>query len=341
LKAGNTACFFYFIGVFMNRRSLVVRALFFAAAAMPGMHAFSADAKPIRIIVPFAPGGTTDIIARLIAVPLSARLGQPVIVENRPGAGGSIGTAEVARAAPDGLTLGIATVSGLATNPVTSKVGYDPLTDFTPITNIAATPNVIAVHPSFPARDFATFLKVLKANPGKYSYATSGAGSVGNLQMELLKQLTNTKIVHIPYTGAGPALQGVVSGQGPEIIFDQFPSIRTQIFAGKLIPIAIASTKRLPMPLDMPTLAELGFEQANRSAFYGLVGPAGMSKEAVKKLSDAMESVLMTDFSTRLKIVDTGSVVVGNTPAQFKDQLKSEFDVYAKLVKSLTLKIDN
>lgn len=323
----------------MNRRSLILSSI---AASLGAINppAFAADAKPIRIIVPFAPGGTTDIIARLIAVPLSARLAQPVIVDNRPGAGGSVGTAEIARAAPDGLTLGVATVSGFATNPVTSKVSYNPLADFTPITNIASTPNVIAVHPDFPARDFATFLKVLRANPGKYSYATSGVGSVGNLQMELLKQLTNTKILHIPYSGAAPALQGVVSGQGAQIIFDQFPSIRSQIFAGKLIPIAVASTKRLPQPLDLPTLGEMGFEQANRMAFYGLVGPAGMNKNMLKKISEAMGSVLLTDFATRLKIVDTGSIVVGNTPEQFAAQIKTEFDTYRELVKTLGLKIN-
>lgn len=323
----------------MNRRSLILSSIA-ASIASINIPGFAADAKPIRIIVPFAPGGTTDIIARLVAVPLSARLGQPVIVDNRPGAGGSVGTAEIARATPDGLTLGIATVSGFATNPVTSKVSYNPLTDFTPITNIASTPNVIAVHPDFPARDFATFLKVLRANAGKYSYATSGVGSVGNLQMELLKQLTNTKIFHIPYSGAAPALQGVVSGQGAQIIFDQFPSIRSQIFAGKLIPIVVASTKRLPQPLDLPTLGELGFEQANRMAFYGLVGPAGMNKDLLKKIVEAMDSVLVTDFATRLKIVDTGSIVVGNTPEQFAAQIKTEFETYRELVKTLGLKID-
>lgn len=320
---------------FFNRRTLA--ALLVAAVALP---VIAADIKPIRIIVPFSPGGTTDIIARLISVPLSARLNQPVIVENRPGAGGSIGTAEVAKAAPDGLTLGIATVSAFATNPATSKVGYDPLTSFTPITNIAVTPNVIAVHPSFPARDFKTFVKVLKANPGKYSYATSGVGSVGNLQMELIKQLTKTSIVHIPYSGAGPALAGVVSGQSAQIIFDQLPSIKNQILAGKLVAITVASSKRLPMPLDMPTLAEEGLELANRSAFYGLVGPAGMSPEALKLIGDAMNSLLHVDFAMRSKIGDVGGIVVGNTPAQFAAQIKAEHEVYANLVKTTGVKID-
>lgn len=323
-----------------KRRHLISLVSFLAClAALPALAAD--DQRPIKIIVPFAPGGTTDLVARLIAPPLAERLKQPVFVVNAPGAGGSVGTAQIAQSAPDGLTLGIATVSGFAANPATnSKIGYDPLTDFTPIMNIAAAPNVIAVHPSFPAKNWTEFVRVLKVNPGKYSYATSGAGSVGNLQMEQLKLLTGTSIVHIPFTGAAPAVLAVVSGQGPEIVFDQLPSVRQQIFAGKLKVIAIASPKRLAQPLDMPTLGELGYPSLNRPAWYGLVGPKGMDKAVFNRIEEAMQSVLIRDFGTRQKIDDTGADVVGDSPEHFAATIKSELENAKSIVKARGIKVD-
>ena len=199
-------------------------AITFGVMASFGVVAQTFPTKPIKIIVPFAPGGSTDIIARSMVDPLSKQLGQPVIVENKAGGGGSVGALEVIRAAKDGYILGIATVSTTASNPaINAKIGYDPLKDFTAITNIAATPNVIVVNPSFPARDFKTFMEVIKKNPGKYSYASSGTGGIGHMQTELFKSLTGTFIVHIPYRGAGPGLIDVVAGQVP-IMFDNLPS---------------------------------------------------------------------------------------------------------------------
>ena len=295
--------------------------------------------RTIKLQVPFAPGGTTDIVARVISEPLGKALGQSVIVENKAGGGGVVGANETAKASPDGYSLGVATVSTTAANPaINSKIPYNPVTDFTPIINIAATPNVIAVHPSFPAHDYKGFVAELKKNPGKYSYSSSGTGGIGHLQTELWKGLAGVFITHIPYRGAGPALNDTVAGQVP-IIFDNMPSAMPFIQTGKLIPIVVAAPQRLPQLPNVPTFKEVGLEPVNRMAYYGIYGPKNLPKEVVEKVSAGVKKALQ-DPAVVKRIQDTGSLVVGNSPEEFAAQIKAEFEVYKKVVDTQKLKLD-
>ncbi|WP_431097136.1 tripartite tricarboxylate transporter substrate binding protein BugE [Polaromonas aquatica] len=326
----------------MQRRHLfaysVVSALALGAAAGPAL-AQGYPNKVVKLVVPFAPGGTTDIVARVISEPLGKALGQNVIVENRAGGGGVVGALETSRAAPDGYALGVATVSTTAANPaINAKIPYNTLTDFTPIINIAATPNIIAVHPSFPARNYKEFVAELKKNPGKYSYSSSGTGGIGHLQMELFKSMSGTFITHIPYRGAGPALNDTVAGQVP-MIFDNLPSALPFIQQKRLIPIVVAAPQRLAVLPDIPTFKEVGMEPANRMAYYGIIGPKGLPKEVIDKVSAGVKKSL-EDPAIRKRIEDTGSLIIANTPEQFTAQIKAEFEVYKKVVDSAKLKLE-
>jgi tripartite-type tricarboxylate transporter receptor subunit TctC len=293
--------------------------------------------KPIRLIVPFAPGGTTDIIARVIAEKVPSYLGQRVVVDNRSGKGGLIGAEMLARAPADGYTLGVATVSTIATGPAMDpKISYNPTVDFTPIINIAATPNVLVVHPSFPAGDYKAFIAELRMRPDHYSYASSGEGGLGHMLMALFQSKTGTSLLHVPYSGGGPALNSVVGGHVPLMIAN-LPTARPHIEAKRLVPIAVAGYEADSKLLKVPTFEQLGVPEVNRLAFYGICGPRRLPGRIVDAWHGAVKRTL-ADPQVADVIAKTGSSIIANTPDAFREQIKTEFETYKRVVEGQKLK---
>lgn len=311
-----------------------------AAAGASVAHAAGYPDRPIRVIVPFAPGGSTDIIARLVTTRMSQELGQPMVVENKGGAGGAIGASEAAKAAPDGYTLSIATVSTMAVNPACrpNDLPYDPIKDFQPVTNFANTANVIAVNPKFPAKDFKEFLEVLKKNPNKYSYGSSGTCGVLHLMGESFRMATGSDIVHVPYKGSGPAIADAVGGQ-IELLFDNLPSSMPQIQAGKLRAMAIAWPERISSIKDVPTFADVGLPVLNQPVWYGLLAPKGTPMDVVNKLRDAAV-VALKDPKVIKMLDEQGSAPSGNTPEEFTKEIQTQYDWARDVVKKQNIKLD-
>jgi tripartite-type tricarboxylate transporter receptor subunit TctC len=326
----------------MIRRKFVLSALasaIFATLSATAVLAQGYPNKPIRLIVPFAAGGTTDIVARTVADQLGKELGQPIIVENRGGGGGSIGANEVAKAAPDGYTVGMATVSTMAVNPAANpKIPYNNLTDFIPVTNFAAVPNVLVVNPSVPANNVQELIALLKKDPTKYSFASSGTAGIGHMMGEMFLAATGTDMVHIPYKGAGPAVIDVVGGQVP-VMFDNLPSSKAQIDAKKLRALAVAAPKRLSFYPDVPTFAEIGLKDVNDQAWYGLVAPAKTPKDIIDKLHAAAVKAV-SNPAVKEKLAAQGADPVGNTPAEFAAQIKVEFEKMKNVVTKKGIKLD-
>jgi tripartite-type tricarboxylate transporter receptor subunit TctC len=300
------------------------------AQAFPGK-------QPVRLVVPFAPGGTTDLLARAIAGSMGAALGQTVVVENKSGGGGAIGAGEVARAAPDGYTLLMSSVSTMATNPaINPKTPYDPNTDFVHVINVAATPNVIAVNASFPAKDYKSFVELLRKEPGRHSYASAGVGSVGHLLAELYKSTTRVFVTHIPYRGSGPALTDVVAGQ-VAVVVDNLPTSLPFILDKRLVPLVVAAPARLPQLPNVPTFSEVGLPSVNRMSFLGVSAPRGTPGDVIDRLNAALKTALANP-TVKQRIESTGAIVVGNSAAAYQQQVKEEYEVYRLAVQQQGLK---
>ena len=323
----------------MQKRHLLQSiAVVSATSLLPGL-VFSQSAKPLRLVVPFPPGGATDLTARVMTEPLSRILGQPVIVENRAGAGGSIGMSEVAKAAPDGLTLGVATLSTHGVNPVVyKKLPYDPIKDFVAVTELVKAPGVLVVNASMPVNNYAELIKYLKANPGKATFASPGNGTIGHMWGELFKSTTNTFMVHIPYRGAGPALNDVVAGQ-VNVYFDQVASSLPFIQSGKLRAIAVSWGKRLDVLPNVPTYAELALFSNNDPSWFGLVAPAGTPGAAVKRINDAVVAALK-EPAIRDKLTGLGLFASGTSSDEFAAQVKNEIDKMQRIAKFAKISLD-
>ncbi|OVZ64266.1 ABC transporter substrate-binding protein [Pigmentiphaga sp. NML080357] len=320
----------------MSPLRLVLTAI---GAALLGSAAHAADAypsRPIRLIVPFAPGGSTDIVARLIAEYTGRELRQPVVVENKGGAGGALGMEMVARAPADGYTIGMATVSTHGSNPaIYPNLKYDARKDFAPIANVLAIPSVFAVHPSVPARNMKEFIALAKAHPQKYSFASPGVGSLGHANIENFMMLSGIKLLHVPYRGAGPALNDALAGQ-VDAITDNLSSTLPHLQGGRLRPLAVLAAQRSPLLPEVPTYAELGFPEMGTGGWFGLVAPAGTPADVVTRLNQAVRKAMQNaDFQKKAE--DVGGTLVPTTPEEFARQIDQALDRYAKVAKAANI----
>jgi len=296
-------------------------------------------AKPITLIIPFPPGGSTDIIGRIAAEGMQRDLGQPFVVDNRGGAGGAIGAKAIADAQPDGYTLGIATLSTHVVNPIVrTDLRYDPLKDFSFVSQIAAVPNVVSVHPSVPAKNMAEFIALAKRNPGKLNFGTPGVGSLGHLIGETFKYSAKVDMTHVPYRGAGPALNDALAGQ-VQVLFDNLPSSLPHIQAGKLRALAVASDQRVASLPEVPTFAETGQPLVNDPSWFGLVGPARLPPEVLSRLHGALVATLRQPEAQK-RLAAAESLPIGNSPEAYRKVVADALDNTRKVVREADLKFE-
>ena len=295
--------------------------------------------KPVRLVVPFSPAGTTDVLARLVGERLSASLGQQFVVDNRPGAAGNIGTAQVAKAEPDGYTLLMGTVGTHAINSsIYPTLPYDPVKDFAPVTLVATVPNVLVVNPEVPANSVKELIALAKEKPGELNFASSGNGTSIHLSGELFKTMAGVDMVHVPYKGSGPAVVDLLGGQ-VDMMFDNLPSSAPQIKAGKLRPLAVTTKERSPMLPDVPTMAEAGVPGFESYSWFGILAPAGTPEAIVNKLQGEIAKAL-ADPAMRERFAEVGAVPVGDTPAEFADLIAAETAKWAKVVEEAGVKLE-
>jgi len=321
------------------RRSLSLLAVLLGLSQFfaPGSAQDKYPSRPVELVVPFAPGGGTDILARLLTDGLTRRLGQTFVVLNRPGGNTNVGTAQVARAKPDGYTL-LMTSFGLAANPsLYRNPGFDPEKDLSPVSLLANAPTILVVHPSFPANNLKEFIAYVKAHPGKLNYASYGAGSSPHIGTELFKLLTGTEMVHVPFNGGGPAAMAV-AGRQVEVLFPSAVPVLGLIRNGSLKPIAVASDKRTPLLPDLPTFREGGLDLITGS-WYGVLTPSKTSPAIIKTLHDNIVEVLQ-EKALRAKMAEQGADVIGNTPEQFRTFIREETARLAKVIKSAKIQLD-
>ena len=341
----------HFMSIFqLNRRSTLVSVaqavLFFVAIAGSGNALAQAiwPAKPVKIVVPFAPGGTTDLLARAMATELSKVFPQPVIVENRAGAGGNLGADVVAKSAADGYTLLMGTVGTHGINKsLYSKMPYDPQKDFAPITLVAGVPNVMVMNTekakSLGISSVPDFIKYARANPGKLNMASSGNGTSIHLAGELFKSMTGTFMTHIPYTGSGPALLGLLSGN-VDVMFDNLPSALPQIKSGKLTGFAVTSAQRSGAMPELPTIEEAGkLKGFDASSWFGLLAPAGTPPDVISRIQQEVAKALASP-AVKERLMAQGAIPSGNTPQEFAKFIDFEIKKWAPVVKTSGAKVD-
>jgi tripartite-type tricarboxylate transporter receptor subunit TctC len=329
------------------RRYIARHLGYFTALALGLTLMFAAPAhaaypeRPVTMVVPFAAGGTTDILARIVGEELSKRLGQQIVIDNRPGAGGNTGTAVVAKAAPDGYTLVMGTIGTHAINSsIYKRMPYDPVRDFAPVTIVATVPNVLVAHPSAPFRTVKELIAYAKANPGKLNFASSGAGSSIHLSGEMFKAMTETDIVHITYKGSGPAVIDMISGQVPSMImFDNLPSSLPQIKAGKLMALGVTSATRTPILPEVPTIAEAALPGYGSTPWFGVLAPAGTPKEIVDKLNSEIVAILGM-LSVKERLLEQGAEPVGDAPEHFAKIIEADLTKWAALIEKAGISID-
>jgi tripartite-type tricarboxylate transporter receptor subunit TctC len=319
----------------------IIRTLIFGLSMLlvpPAAQAQDFPNRQIRLIVPFPAGGPNDIIARLVGQRMSELFKQTIIIDNRSGQAGVLGTDVVAKAAPDGYTIGIVSASSLVINPTMEKIAYDPKKDLAPVTLVTTVPEMLVVASNVPANNMAELVALAKAQPGKLNFASAGVGGLPHLAGELFKLTAKIDIVHVPYRGAAPAINDLL-GQQVQMVFLDLPVILPQIQAGKLKPIALGARQRAPTAPDVPTTAEVGMPDLLIENWYGMIAPAGTPEKIVAEINRVAHEA-MNDPQVKQKLADQGLTVAGDTPEQFRAFIDSETTKWAKVMKDAGVPIE-